>query len=117
MQIINGFNELDDFIINNTNKVLVLYFGAEWCGPCKQLKERLHDVDSINSMPKLLVGYLDADSDDNDKIYKKYKVSSLPTQLFVKLNGNDVIIVSTIVGYDFTKFRLEYDNYNVVRPN
>ena len=38
-----GRENLDEFIIENftNNMVILLYFGADWCGPCKQLKKRL----------------------------------------------------------------------------
>ena len=42
MQDVTGKNELEEFIWENyENNVVLLYFGAEWCGPCKTLKNRL----------------------------------------------------------------------------
>jgi thiol-disulfide isomerase/thioredoxin len=113
MKTISGIEELDEFIIDNYNNdlVVLLYFGAKWCGPCKQLKNRLDEQDTIKIMPKLVVGYLDVDDDENSSFVKKYKIDSLPTQIYIKLNENKVIEISRIEGYDFTKLKLNYDNY------
>lgn len=113
MKEIFGVDQLDEFIVENTENgnVIVLYFGATWCGPCKQLKKRLGEAETANLMPKLVVGYLDVDDETNSKLVKKYKVTSLPTQVFVKLDDNKVVPVSRIEGYDFTKLELEYRAY------
>ena len=113
MKNILGIDDLDEFIIENSEKgnVVLLYFGAIWCGPCKQLKKKLHEPDTVKIMPRLVVGYLDVDDEANDKLVKKYKVSSLPTQIFIKLDGDVVKEVTRIEGYDFTKLKMEYDNY------
>jgi thioredoxin 1 len=113
MKTISGNKELDEFIIDNYNNnlVILLYFGAEWCGPCKQLKKRLDEAETIKIMPKLVVGYLDVDDDENSSFVKKYKIESLPTQIYIKLNENKVIEMNRIEGYDFTKLKLNYDNY------
>jgi thiol-disulfide isomerase/thioredoxin len=110
---ISGVDELNNFIINglNNNMTLLLYFGASWCGPCTLLKDKLNNNDTLNIMPKLHVGYLDIDDNKNDELVNIYDISSLPTQLFIKLNKNKVHIVSRIEGYDFTKLKIEYDKY------
>ena len=111
MKNISGIDELDNFILENNNMVMLLYFGAEWCGPCKQLKKRLAEPDTLKILPNLAVCHIDVDEDSNEKIVKKYKISSLPTQIYVKLNNNKVIEISRIEGYDFTRLKIEYDNY------
>lgn len=109
MYEIESFDDLDNFIINNNDKVILLYFGAIWCGPCKSLKVKLSENETIERMPLLQVCYID--TDNNDDISSKYKIKSLPTQIFVKLTNNKVKTVSKIEGYDYTKLLLEYDNY------
>lgn len=112
MKTISGIDQLDEFILDNyNNSVILLYFGAEWCGPCKQLKKRLDEPETMQIMPKLVVGYLDVDDEENSSIINKYKISSLPTQIYIKLDENKVVETHRIEGYDFMKLKLDYDNY------
>lgn len=112
MKNIVGVSELDEFILKHIDdKVVLLYFGAVWCGPCKQLKIKLDESDTKKIMPKLVVGHLDVDDELNAKLVKRYKISSLPTQIFIKVDNNKVVEVSRIEGYDFTRLKLNYDSY------
>jgi thiol-disulfide isomerase/thioredoxin len=109
MHEIESFEDLDNFIINNNDKIILLYFGATWCGPCKTLKKKLAEEETITRMPLLQVCYIDTDK--NEDISSKYKIKSLPTQIFIKLSDDKVKIVSKIEGYDYTKLLLDYDQY------
>lgn len=113
MKEIYGIEQLDELIFESIEqgKVICLYFGAKWCGPCKQLKTRLVNSETIKIMPKLVVGYLDVDEEINIDLVKRYNIESLPTQIFIKLDKNKVIPVSKIEGYDFNKLTLEYNSY------
>jgi len=114
MKEIFGVEHLDEFIVESaqSDKVILLYFGATWCGPCKQLKKRLDEPETSKIMPKLVVCYLDVDDETNTTLVNRYKVESLPTQVFVKLEKTKVIPMGRIEGYDFTKLKLEYDKYH-----
>ena len=111
-----GIEDLDNFIIEASaqNKVIMLYYGASWCGPCKQLKKRLSEPDSKTMMPNLVVAHLDVDEELNSKLVKRYKVSALPTQILITLSNDKIIEVSRIEGYDFTKLKLDYDNFDAL---
>lgn len=112
MKSIDGIEDLNNFIIDNINKVIVLYFGAIWCGPCKLLKERMNEEETKHMMPNMAMCYLDLDNKNNNKLFKKYKINCFPTQIFIKLDNNIVRELSRIEGYDFTKLKLDYDLYN-----
>lgn len=109
MYNVESFDDLDNFIIENNDKVILLYFGATWCGPCKQLKERLCDEESIQQLPLLKICYIDVDQ--NEEITSHYQIKSLPTQIFVRLSKKKVKVVSKIEGYDYTKLILEYETF------
>jgi len=110
MNNIKNINQLDEFIWENKNKVTVLYFGAEWCGPCKKLKERLLSEESKLIMPNLVIGHLDINSIENQNICKLYNISSIPVQIFVSLNGIQIIEKKRIIGYDWTNFIMTYES-------
>lgn len=108
MYNIESFDDLDNFIIENNDKIILLYFGATWCGPCKLLKQKLSEEESQCEMPLLKVCYIDVDN--NEDISSTYKITTLPTQIFIELSNNRVKIVSKIEGYDYTKLLLEYQS-------
>lgn len=111
-----GKDNLENFIweANQKKKIIVLYFGAEWCGPCKELKRRLESDEAKEEMPDLQLGYIDIDKDENNKISNMYKVKALPTQIFVLLVETQIVEVKRIIGLDWTKFLM---NYNELKNN
>jgi thiol-disulfide isomerase/thioredoxin len=105
-----GKEQLEEFIWENNDKVIVLYFGADWCGPCKKLKERLMSPEARDEMPNLIIGHLDVDIDENNEISDIYGVKNLPTQIFIKLDGTQIVeLEDRIIGYDWTKFIMTYN--------
>lgn len=103
-----GIEQLDEFIINNTDKILLLYFGAKRCSPCNILKDRIIK-DSSTEMPNLLVAYIDVDVEENNEIADMYDINILPTQIFIKLKKDKVKTISRIEGYDWIKLLMSYN--------
>ena len=105
-----GKEQLEEFIWENVNnkKVVVIYFGADWCGPCQVLKKKIASDDAKEAMPELIVGHLDIDNEQNESISEKFSVKSLPTQIFVNLKGTQIIEVKRIMGLDWTTFISTY---------
>jgi thiol-disulfide isomerase/thioredoxin len=87
MLIISSINDLDNFIYTNKDKVIMLYFGAIWCGPCKQLKNKLSDKNELVYMQDLSICYIDIDLEENKEIIDIYNVTNLPTIFFINLNS------------------------------
>lgn len=65
-----------------TNKVLLVDFYADWCGPCKEMKPMLLKIAHENPNVKLL----QIDSEKSEDIVAFYKVTEIPT-LFLFKNG------------------------------
>lgn len=106
-----GIKDLDIFLVNNSTNVLLLYFGATWCGPCSQLKQRFAQPDIPQIFKNLALIYIDVDINENLEIIELYKIEALPTLIFIKLESDNVCIKSRLEGYDFNRILIEYNNY------
>ena len=78
---------------------VVLYFTAEWCGPCKRLKPVMESVAQKSPKIKLVI----ADVEQNPKLSTKYKVTSLPSLYFLK----DGVVVDELHGFQNEQVILE----------
>lgn len=58
----------------------LLYFAADWCAPCKQMKPILEEFSSEN--PDILVVKIDVDEDF--EAAAAMKISSVPTFVVIK---------------------------------
>ena len=74
-----NFNE----IINQADKLIVLDFWAEWCGPCRTIAPVIEEL-AVDYEGKAIIGKINVDS--NAAIAEKYGIRNIPTILFIK-NG------------------------------
>ncbi|ALB01539.1 thioredoxin [Francisella persica ATCC VR-331] len=72
-------------LINSTNKVVLVNFYADWCGPCKTLGPILDQLskDYQNAM------IVKVNVDDNQNLATKFSIRSIPTLIIFK-NGKQV---------------------------
>lgn len=73
-------------LISNTEKLVLVDFNAEWCGPCKKLSPILEKLSKEYSGKIELVKI---DVDQNPDIAKQLKIEGLPTLKMYK-NGKEV---------------------------
>jgi len=75
------------------DRLIVLDFYADWCGPCKKLSPLLKKLSEIYN--RVLFYKVNVENSELEKLVKKYGVISLPTLIFFK-KGEEV---HRIVGY------------------
>jgi thioredoxin 1 len=82
---------------NTSHKVLIAYFYADWCGPCKQIKPKIEQL-SQNYSDRIEIVKINVD--DAYDIVNTYKISAMPTFMFFK-NGN--IYEKRVIGANFVE--------------
>jgi thioredoxin 1 len=68
------------------DKLAVVDFSAEWCGPCRMVSPIIHEL-ATEYEGRIIAGEVNVD--ENPQITMNYKVRNIPTVLFFK-NGEVV---------------------------
>jgi thiol-disulfide isomerase/thioredoxin len=73
------------------NKPVLLYWGAQWCPPCKQLKSAVFSRPDFIEKSKLFVDvYLDGDLPDAQKWGDVFRVTGYPTVVVFKPDRTEI---------------------------
>ncbi len=82
--------ESEDHLLQTVNehkdKLIIYMFTAEWCGPCKRMKEHFNNVENDNAVVCLI------DVDNQQELTEKFSISSMPTFMFLKINENNELV-------------------------
>ncbi|EDW53093.1 thioredoxin-T [Drosophila sechellia] len=84
--IVHNKDDLDQQLTLAEDKLVVIDFYADWCGPCKIIAPKLEELAEQYS-DRVVV--LKVNVDENEDITVEYKVNSMPTFVFIK--GGDVL--------------------------
>ena len=77
----SNFNEA----LSQKDKLVVLDFWAEWCGPCRTIAPLIDQL-AAEYEGKAIIGKVDIDVESNATIVEKYGIRNIPTVIFIK-NG------------------------------
>ncbi|WGH27380.1 MAG: thioredoxin [Candidatus Bostrichicola ureolyticus] len=94
VQEINDIN-FDKKVIQS-NKPVLVYFWADWCGPCKILSPK---IDELSNKYDDKVFIYKINIDNNQKNVNEYLIKSIPTLIFFK-NGKEIHRSIGIVSID-----------------
>ena len=61
---------------------MILYFTADWCGPCKQTKPIVEELNREQIMAKFFI----IDVDSEIEMAKDFEIRSVPTFVVIKNN-------------------------------
>ena len=75
-----------DELVLQSDKLVVVDFWAEWCGPCRMVGPILEEIGNDYS-DRALIGKLDVDS--NPGVTARFGIRNIPTVLFFK--GGEVV--------------------------
>ena len=95
-------NEEFNEIINNSHKVVVVDFFAEWCMPCVMLSPVLEDIAEEIKEAK----FVKINVEDNQKIASKYNVSGIPCIIIFK-EGKEVDRIIGNQSMDFIEEKIK----------
>lgn len=78
--------------VTNTDKLVLIDFYANWCGPCKMLSPIISEIanEYSNSVKVCKVNV-----DESQELALKYNIMSIPTLIFLK-NG---VVIKSVVGF------------------
>ena len=73
------------------SKPVFLYWGAEWCPPCNQVKATLFNrQDFIERSRAFVPVYIDGDRPGAQKIGARFRVSAYPTMVLFRADGTEL---------------------------
>jgi thioredoxin-like negative regulator of GroEL len=102
-QIISEIPNRDAFfhLLNNNPGLIVLKLGAEWCGPCKQIKHIVHAFFATSPMD-VVCGDIDVDQsfDFYSMLKSKKMVNGIPVMLCYKKGNSTFIPDDMVTGAD-----------------
>ncbi|KAI8035419.1 hypothetical protein M5D96_011762 [Drosophila gunungcola] len=79
--LVRNKQDLDKQLALAKDKLVVIDFYANWCGPCKNIAPKLEELAQQYSDRAVV---LKVDVDDNEEISGDYNVTGMPTFVFIK---------------------------------
>lgn len=101
-ETIYDFEKEKDFNFKG-NKPAIIDFYAEWCGPCKMIAPILEELEKEGNFNLYKV-----DTDEEFELSQKFNIRSIPTILFVPVNGKPIAHTGAFPKSELKKFISKY---------
>lgn len=70
-------------LLKTENKLIILDFWAEWCGPCRMISTIIDEIsETLNE--NIIIGKINVD--EEPELAVRYGIRSIPTLIFIKNN-------------------------------
>ena len=93
----------DCFRVLDSKNLILFYFTASWCGPCKQISPVIEEL-SEKLKEKVIFYKIQIDDETNEEICEKCQIKSVPTFILFKernslgiVNGTDIKKILTLI--------------------
>lgn len=80
MSVMNITNQNFHNEVTQSEKIVLLDFWADWCGPCKSVSPIIDEI--AKEHPEIKVGKVNVD--EQPELANKFRVMSIPTLLVIK---------------------------------
>ncbi|XP_030378842.1 thioredoxin-2 [Scaptodrosophila lebanonensis] len=102
--LVQNKEDLDQQLADAGEKLIVIDFYANWCGPCKIIAPKLEEL-ALQYADRAVV--LKVNVDENEDITVEYNITSMPTFVFIK-NGE---VLEIFVGGNSDKLAKSMEKY------
>lgn len=75
-------DELKSILDSNKDKLIIVDFFADWCGPCNMLGQTIKDI--TNERNDFILVKIDVE--ESIEIVSEYRIRNIPTLIFIKDN-------------------------------
>ncbi|CAG8501153.1 21330_t:CDS:2 [Gigaspora margarita] len=101
---IQSMDDFDKQLEEAGDKLVVVDFWADWCGPCKMMAPKFEEL----SKEYTDVKFLKVNTDDQGKLSERENISALPTFRFFK---NKKSLADDVVGADLATLTAKIKQY------
>lgn len=71
-------------------KLVLLYFTADWCPPCQKMKKEVLPEEAVQKSLKEHYAFVMIDTDKNPERGRKYSIRGIPSMIVLDANGKEV---------------------------
>lgn len=113
--VTHGNQELLTIADKHRDDVILLDFYADWCGPCKRIAPKVHElVETYNNargVRRVILCSINVDIERNEDAVQAYKVNAMPTFVWIR----DMHTVERVEGADIEAISKITQHYAVPR--